>query len=357
MQDEARVPSAIWFTVNRSCNNRCQWCYAEESNFNEKDEMSLEIVESLAKMCEELAIKHVSLIGGETTMYSKICEAISLLTKCGISANIISNGRIFHDPIYTKKLIDAGMRSATISLKAINQADYMCYTGVDGYNEVIDGLEILKNHNVDVHLAITIPKSMMDNPSLIIDGLKKFKDYVIYIEFVNPSISNGIVSMTEAPSPTEIAAFCLDMQPLLKKSRIKYFYNLGIPICLLEKNLFKELYRGKRMMTTCHVRSGFGAIFLQNGDVIPCHQFMNNTLGEYGKDYSSAKEFKSFWNSVAVNDFLDAANFYPTQKCSKCNKWAICGGGCQIKWFGFNPEEFISLGKENGNEKSGDDVH
>lgn len=23
------IPSSVWFTTNRSCNNKCNWCYAQ----------------------------------------------------------------------------------------------------------------------------------------------------------------------------------------------------------------------------------------------------------------------------------------------------------------------------------------
>lgn len=53
-------------------------------------------------------------------------------------------------------------------------------------------------------------------------------------------------------------------------------------------------------------------------------------------------EVYDFWsNDVKVNRFRELLNNYPSKKCSNCQLWKICGGGCSIRWLIENPDEVI----------------
>ena len=74
-----------WLTVNRSCNLRCQWCYARNMGFSAKDDMSLSLAERCIKIYSDLPMKEVVLLGGEPTIYPYIVEAVSFDEQCAIS--------------------------------------------------------------------------------------------------------------------------------------------------------------------------------------------------------------------------------------------------------------------------------
>ena len=80
--------STVWITVNRACNFRCKWCYAECSEYKIEDDMPLELAKRIADLSINAGAKHIILIGGEPTMwkhvfdFSKYCREKAI--SCGI---------------------------------------------------------------------------------------------------------------------------------------------------------------------------------------------------------------------------------------------------------------------------------
>ena len=53
-----------WITLNRACNLRCKWCYAQSSGFSKQQEMDSSLYEKIIGIIKGLEIKKVILIGG-----------------------------------------------------------------------------------------------------------------------------------------------------------------------------------------------------------------------------------------------------------------------------------------------------
>lgn len=338
MDKKLKRINAVWLTVNRSCNNRCKWCYAQETNFSKEDNMSIEKLKKLVSICKTLDTDTVMLIGGEPTLYPYLEEAIKICVKEGIKPHLITNGRRFKSRSFTEKLAKIGLKSVSISIKATDREQHILLTGVDGYNDVVKGIQELVRSNIEIGLSITITKTMMENPIKLIKSITALGPFELFVEFANPAVSNDVVLIEEVPSPEDIANYCETLYPLLEEHGTNYLFNVGIPLCLFSDDFLKKVMESQRIMSVCHVRSGSGVIFLQNGDVIPCHQFLKNEVGKYGIDFTNGTEFFQFWNGPKSQALVNASNCFPSEKCAECSLWKICGGGCMMKWFGFNPK-------------------
>lgn len=48
-----------WLTVNRACNLRCKWCYAQETGLKKENDMPLKMAKDLVDICSDIGIKHI----------------------------------------------------------------------------------------------------------------------------------------------------------------------------------------------------------------------------------------------------------------------------------------------------------
>ena len=95
---------SVWLTLNRNCNFRCPWCYANGTKYSKDDVMDLDKLKDIIDLLGELKIKKVTLIGGEPTLYKDIFEVIKLFSDKGISFGLITNGCMLNSKSYVKKL-------------------------------------------------------------------------------------------------------------------------------------------------------------------------------------------------------------------------------------------------------------
>jgi radical SAM protein with 4Fe4S-binding SPASM domain len=132
----------------------------------------------------------------------------------------------------------------------------------------------------------------------------------------------------------------------LKESGQSYSFYMTIPLCILDPDVKNELVNSKKITTSCHVPKGSGVIFSEDDEVLPCNHFTDVSYGKLGKDFRTAEEFKVFWNSEESLQFRKEFNSFPHANCSTCADWAVCGGGCKIKWMYYDPKDYIGKRRE-----------
>lgn len=89
------VPTTAWFTVNRSCNFRCKWCYAKDAVFDSRQTLTMELALRLLKITKEVGIKRITLIGGEPTLWKHLLDFNAECRKIGIKSSLVTNGYRF----------------------------------------------------------------------------------------------------------------------------------------------------------------------------------------------------------------------------------------------------------------------
>ena len=111
---------SAWLTVTRSCNCRCDWCYAKKTlgrkTFMDFDKAILAIDE-----LKKRDVKKIVLIGGEPTIYNRFLDLVNYIHKSSINCTIATNGIKFRNLDFAKATIDAGVDNINISLKAIEK--------------------------------------------------------------------------------------------------------------------------------------------------------------------------------------------------------------------------------------------
>jgi radical SAM protein with 4Fe4S-binding SPASM domain len=329
-----------WLTVNRACNNRCKWCYAQDSGFN-SDVLTKEDARALVGLMNDLEFRHIALIGGEPTLYKNLFNVINLISEKGIKSSITTHGRTFSDKKFAKKFADTGIKDISISMKGINRQKYLQLTNADGFDEAMKGIKNLQEIGLEPGVFFTLDLNAIQEIDETIEFLTSLKLNQVVMNFANPVIVKGKTYGKETPDPRQIAQAYSKIISQLVNERSNFFLAPSIPLCLLDVEVRKVAIKRKMLTGTCYARTGAGLIFSPKGEVLPCHQFANSAMGKFGIDFYDAESFIKFWHGETCQKFRRMMNYYPSVECQFCDDWQYCYGGCPIKWFYFDPKNFI----------------
>ncbi len=331
------IPKSMTLTVNRACNNRCKWCYAQSSGFSNKN-MPIERAKKIAQIAIDLKMKKVIILGGEPTMYKPLAEIVKFIRDGGVKVVIVSNSRKFKDYDYAKSIVDAGALSFNVSLKGHDSESYLENTGVDGFDEAIIGYHNLSELHAKIMISIVLVKGF--NWEKMTEKLVKIRAKNLFIPACRPALVNNKIS-DEGMNPQDVVDEVVKAHNVLKHSGIKYKFSPSVPICMFPDGLFDELMSTKSITTCCYVQSGITVVFDNESGVIPCNTFIGNRLGMYGENFTDAESFTKFWESEIPVKFRQSASRYPSEKCIPCSSWKKCGGGCIFRWCVDSPNDFI----------------
>ncbi|MFA5359566.1 MAG: radical SAM protein [Patescibacteria group bacterium] len=329
-----------WLTPNRACNNRCSWCYAKSTNFNDKI-LGLELAEKLINLLKELGVETVIILGGEPTLYKHLPDLIKKIINAGIQPAVVSNGRRFADFNYAKTIANTGINSVGFSIKGANKQQYLELTGRDGYDEMMRGRHNLDKLGVETEFSVTLVNGIIESMEELVDSLIKEKVKKISWDIGSPILTKNGAEAINIADPITLARAIENLYKIMEKSCMEYDIFLNIPLCLLPDYVLKGLRDNNRAMSCCQIQTKSGVIFDQEGRVLPCNAFCDYPIGKFGVDFNDAKSFQKFWDSEEMKRLEKTLIRYPSKLCSKCDWWEICGGGCPIKWMYWDPKKFI----------------
>jgi len=331
-------PSVVWLTTNRTCNNKCKWCYTFNYNCNNLTMDNRKVEKYIDALAHE-NIKKIILIGGEPTINKNIIDIIKYIKKNNITVSMASNGRKFSDIDFTLDCHKAGLDFVNVSVKGINEDQYIKNTGCQGYNEMMLGYNNLKNVGIKTVLSYVITNDNKQEFIELKDMLIENNVDKMFFMLYKPSIDD----IYETITIHELAKACKTIYEVFKKSSIKINIEMSIPLCLFEKKLVDEWIDKKVISTCCHISKGRGIIFDTDFNILPCNHFVDHPLNDIKINENKLIEF---WNSSDCTEFRKIVGTFPSLKCQKCAMWNYCGGGCFLRWLKDNPDDYICGGGE-----------
>lgn len=338
------VVKGSWLTVNRACNMRCPWCYAKDENFDTQKNIDVTVGKGILNLLSEIGCKNVILIGGEPTIYPHIVELIQFAKDKNVRPILVTNGVKLSEEGFVENIIDAGVSDITVSLKGFSGESYNRYTkgfGEKAFSKVTQGIHNVKKRGSGINISITLFREMSEHIDKYIELVKELSPNSISFDMGSPVVQGDTVSATDLLNPKELTTLVEYLHSTLRDSGLNYGFYVTTPLCLFKTDILDNMMREGRIMTTCHVTKGSGIVFNQEGSVLLCNHFSSKPLGRYGKDFSCVKTFEEFWDGDDMRSIRSHCSFYPHEKCQSCEKWDICGGGCFLKWFHWEPKTFI----------------
>jgi molybdenum cofactor biosynthesis enzyme MoaA len=154
---------AVWLTVNRNCNFRCLWCYAEGTTYAQESNMTWETGRKLVGISMELGIRDFILLGGEPTYWPQLNKMCDYLTKHEANATVVTNGWRYANLKQARIVRDTGAK-VSLSVKAGNPDQYYQLTKVNAYGKVIRAINNFAKLDSPVSVSITA-SALVTRPS------------------------------------------------------------------------------------------------------------------------------------------------------------------------------------------------
>ncbi|MFH1464033.1 MAG: radical SAM protein [Pseudomonadota bacterium] len=123
-------PLYVQFAVTTRCNLACPMCQATAARARER-ELTLAEVEALARTLARLRVAIAVLTGGEPLLREDLEQVVRLFRTHGLDPRLQTNG-LLATPARVRRLVNAGLREATVSLHGLDAATHERVTGRPG---------------------------------------------------------------------------------------------------------------------------------------------------------------------------------------------------------------------------------
>jgi len=132
-----RPVKSLRISLTQRCNFKCFFCH-QEGEHNPGPELTLNEVEQIVSIAQELGIKYIKLTGGEPLLRKDIVEVVRRIRPHVEEVSMTTNASRLA-PL-AKSLKEAGLARVNISLHTLNPDKFKKITGVDKIQEVEAGI-------------------------------------------------------------------------------------------------------------------------------------------------------------------------------------------------------------------------
>jgi len=171
------------YWVTYRCNSRCEFCnfWREDSYKDIKDAEFCDAKKNLDDL-KKIGVKFIDFTGGEPLLNEQLSEILAYAKKLGFFIKLSTNGYL-----YPKKADELKGLPDRIyfSFDTTSREEYKKIRGIDGYNKLIESIEIAKDINQDICLLYTVTDENIKNIKEIVNFSKENK----IISYIHPCFS------------------------------------------------------------------------------------------------------------------------------------------------------------------------
>jgi radical SAM protein with 4Fe4S-binding SPASM domain len=314
------LPVISEVAISYRCNLSCKFCYAGcgmGCTTKAKGEMTLaEIKKILEIIYHDAQAPTVSFTGGEPLLRSDLPEMVSHAKRLGFRVNLITNGTMATEE-RVKRLMDAGLDSAQVSIEGSRPGVHDQITGVQGsFERSVAGIRHFKDFGITVHHHTTMNRLNMDS-------LTQMPSLAAFLGIDRLSMNLVIPTGTAGHHReilllySEAAERILEVKTACEALGIEFLWYSPTPLCIFNPIVHDLGNKG------CAACDGLISI-APNGDLLPCSSF-DRPLGNLLE-----RNFREIWGSNAAVEFR--SKFHAPPICHTCDRLAICNGGCPLYW-------------------------
>jgi len=309
------APLRLDLALTYRCNNKCLHCYSGTATVSK--ELSTEEWKRVIDRAYDLGIPQILFTGGEPTLREDLTEIIGYAEAVGLVTGLVTNGRLLKDFNYVKKLADAGLDYAQVTLESHKPEIHDAITETPGsWNETVTGIRNLLQTSIYTSVNMTLNRQNLKYAVETVDffhklGLKRFS-------------SNGLIY---AGKGLKVAStFAIEereLQPILEEIRDKA-RDYGMQFTWYTPTHYCELNPvtlglGIKCCSACRIT----LCIEPDGDVIPCQSFFEK-IGNILTD-----KWNDIWNHPVCNNIRQKE--YAPEKCRDCLELNVCGAGCPLE--------------------------
>lgn len=308
------APLTINLSPSFRCNFNCGHCYSRDDA--SKGEMTLAQLSDVADILSQWKVPFLNMGGGEPLIIPHLFEFARYACKKGLNCSMNSNGYLL-DRDTAKEIKSAGFKSVGISIDSPDADVHDRFRNKNGsFIKALEALENMAGESVKTTVSMVVMTLNHLNFHEIIPILQEKKVKQLFLHNYKCS-GHGYKNMEKYDlSPLQWKDFY--KRALALKSDVKdIIISFDDPIMhLLPEYSERPLVKG----STC------GKLSLNihsNGDITPCG-FMPVPIGNIFKN-----DIIKLWKESPVLAAL--RNPVPHGKCSGCNIYENCLGGCKAR--------------------------
>lgn len=296
--------------------------------------MPLELAYQIIDICSALKIRHITLIGGEPTLYPHLFEAIDYCHSKKIQCGIVTNGLVCESIEFVEKLKTHNINTISVSLKGENAKVFKDITGVDAFEKTKAAIKNCLDNGVNVNASMVLTDDNIDTyiegiATLAEQGVQRFRVSFCY-EFDTSPIHNKYL---QSHNPKKlISSFVAGYDKLNEITKGRFVLSMGYPLCLWDKQFLYKLKRRGQISTKCQLLAQSGLLFDSNGYLIPCNAMSKIKMGQLNMDFNTAEELLNHVNTPNIIEAYDKLCGLPDTSCLHCGLLDACGGGCVCQW-------------------------
>ena len=333
--------STVWITVNRACNFRCKWCYAECSEYKIEDDMPLELAKRIADLSINAGAKHIILIGGEPTMWKHVFDFSKYCREKAISCGMVTNACLFGDDAYWGKFLDSPFSSIGISIKGITRNQFKDVVGAESlYDQTMLGLKRLLEYYPNS--SVSVVYSNIFNHDDILEIAKAARNMgakMFQLGGCSATISGDCANKDFMVDKESFVSTIVKLFPILDNL---YDGNVilepRLPLCVFPKDFLEKIIQKHQLQNMCHVQNRSGLVFDTDGSILPCNSMVEVKIGKIEKDFTNSATLLELLNREDIRRGYKEMLRYPSVECDTCNYNDVCRGGCIVNWTVLKPE-------------------
>lgn len=323
---------AVWLTVNRICQFRCLWCYAEDTRYSSADDMSLWTAQRLIEIAKGVGIKNFILLGGEPALWPHLHTICPMLEE----PTIVSNGLAYANKKRAAEDLATGA-NISISLKAGNAVQYKELAKADVFDKVMLAFRNLVDLGHAPNVGITISSLVAHNIDEMVKVSFENGARSVTMELCSPVFQNGQPQIGYMLHPRAAADLIVSLSCLFE-AYPNLILSHSLPFCLFPDGFLDNLKQRDQLISGCHVAQRSGIVFSPKGELLLCNVLHDFELGRLDIDFHYAHSFKEFWHRKEVVEANEALACFPHRACSECGTYDSCCGGCALQWMVFDPQ-------------------
>ncbi len=331
MQLDNRI-STCWININRKCNLRCAWCYAQSTKYNQAD-MNISDAKHVVDIFASYGVRHFILLGGEPTLYPELANLLSYIHLKKSSSTIVTNAIRLSDMDYLNYLKNHHLNNVGLSIKAPNAQLFNSYTNSNDFNLIEQAIKNLYNLNIKFSTSIVLNEHSLDNIE----------------EWINYCNNLGIkhINFTFCKTPFNSQYEIIEPKILIKKFSEKYeiinsltngHFSLHqtFPFCLWDEKLISLMQKRNQLRSLCQLHYHNGLIVDTNLNLCACNMLYDYPIGKIDNSIATGKDLHKFWDSEKTKQIYKSLLKLPDLECIQCKQLSFCAGGCTMQYFNYS---------------------
>ncbi len=301
--------NGLYLNMTKECNLKCIYCFAADRQERGKSSLEIDdykqILNSVKTFCAEKM--NIVFTGGEPLLSKNTLPVARYAKELGFSAKILTNATLINEK-NIEELCEV-FDLFKISIDGSSEQLHNRYRGEGSYQKTLRAIDLLKSHNANVQIAMTVTRENVNDVSAMNKHWGEMLTYQPLFPLGRAKDNNTTNALT---GDEYYSALCVN-------EKINPYSDI--------ENVIKA-HNANNSIMKCSLGDGELSISC-TGDVYPCQLLHNESfyLGNIRNQsleelYNSEKNTKFKFHTVECID-----------KCKKCDFRYLCGGACQARHF------------------------